>query len=1543
MSFTLRRSQSLKTLSGGHSSWSTSQILLWDKRTSVSQLVQKYESCVDLTDVGREETWSKTSGLRRSNHAEIQESKVESLWRKYESFSASNPTLSKSISMDMLPQPDPAGANSQRTLFESKNALHRDYTSSPRLNIPPQAKMSPVSLMTSSGREQSYSSTHVTRSMKTHQMDKGFESTGRRTITEGHGYVTTRYPSGLNDEKRPFKTDLKESSYIQGRKQKFTSSPIPTLKERSAVYLSKVAASDASGSTEQTGSVTQEHGKKKQNKFLSPAKEMCSACLTPVYTVEKMVADKLILHYSCFCCKHCKTKLSLHNYSALYGEFYCTSHYQQLFRRKGNYDEGFGHKQHKDNWLAKTEELKPVNKFSSARITELTHVDGPLGFSAGVSSTRHRERETQHKSSADNRKKLQISWPPENKGGKRSNVSLSNSLASGKITDWSYRNHSSAKSSCRNSGLDETDTSVNLLDNVHEKSLTSFTIKGGNKAPQPGVQFLKTLDSSVHCETQGRVPKADTMTKQDRNYGTVRPDSVKEHILPEVGNLSSTTKKTVRFAPNINTDVKNTMNVQTDEASSVVLKDDVMNTTEDLTTLTSDKETAEERLDETLHTRYDNDSSKHPIASDEVHLPLSNLDEKTNADEENISELQTIPNLSELHVKDTEACEQEVFKPNSQCGGGFEEVVEIKSEVIIGTQTNTNVTSTNQEPTDFIADESKDLDTLDTSQKNNDKSNTKAAAEKKPVAKPNKGSWSKGKSPLSKLFTSPSKGKENKSEQKYESKRPDAKPRNVLSRLLSSTETVVTASEKEQEQDGEKEANGKTALIKDNITLCTPTETTKTACEKEQEKDGGTEEHALIQDELTSQIIPHDPIKTTQHSPNDAPEKLNTDKSEQKYECKRPDAKPRHVLSRLLSSTETVVTACEKEQEQDGVKEAYGKTALIQDNITLCSPTETTKTACEKEQEKDGGTEEHALIQDELISQIIPHDPIKTTQHSPSDAPEKLNTDKSEQKYECKRPDAKPRNVLSRLLSSTEIVVTACEKEQEQDEEKEANGKTALIQDNITLCTPTETTKTACEKEQEKDGGTEEHALIQDELISQIIPHDPIKTTQHSPNDAPEILKTDKSEEPIILIASSIKLDSTQQLKSLSDGLSEIDNSDALMDSQESSHINLPIPGTSNSSILEGSVNSSSLQNEDTSSLLDSSDVFTSQVEPSLDTNSALSDSNTESLENIGSFTDAVHCETASIDIKRSLGQGEPFEEIKRTSNGDAILSSSVNLNQETLNIFDSSESNIERPYGNILTSSNENETGVSSEVSDNTFAMIKMPAMDIFGENSTLDQTPAQQNFFDMMTNNDGHSQNPFQEIVTSQLAPNDFFDMISSESDPSTLSDTSNLFDQKSPESSLIQSDLNTVFDASATNLFDQSCSNVEQTKSTQMEAFDLFSAETDSSSVVFSQNSADPFFDPFSNYISANRNENTGTDTLNPETTQTDENPFGDFSGLEGPTEVAKTTESTLFDDIFSSIPAMAPAQDSSSKSDQTNTATNIVMPQNAENDWLSDFLS
>uniref|UniRef100_A0A3P9HU81 LIM zinc-binding domain-containing protein n=1 Tax=Oryzias latipes TaxID=8090 RepID=A0A3P9HU81_ORYLA len=84
--------------------------------------------------------------------------------------------------------------------------------------------------------------------------------------------------------------------------------------------------------------------------FQLASHEMCSACQKPVYQMEKITADKYIFHKTCFCCKKCKKKLSMYSFAPLNGEFYCIFHYQQLFKEKGNYDEGFGHTQHKTRW-----------------------------------------------------------------------------------------------------------------------------------------------------------------------------------------------------------------------------------------------------------------------------------------------------------------------------------------------------------------------------------------------------------------------------------------------------------------------------------------------------------------------------------------------------------------------------------------------------------------------------------------------------------------------------------------------------------------------------------------------------------------------------------------------------------------------------------------------------------------------------------------------------------------------------------------------------------------------------------------------------------------------------------------------------------------------------------------------------------------------------------------------------------------------------------------------------------------------------------------
>lgn len=46
---------------------------------------------------------------------------------------------------------------------------------------------------------------------------------------------------------------------------------------------------------------------------------------------------------------------SLGNYASLHGSVYCKPHFSQLFKVKGNYDEGFGHRPHKEFWEPRVE------------------------------------------------------------------------------------------------------------------------------------------------------------------------------------------------------------------------------------------------------------------------------------------------------------------------------------------------------------------------------------------------------------------------------------------------------------------------------------------------------------------------------------------------------------------------------------------------------------------------------------------------------------------------------------------------------------------------------------------------------------------------------------------------------------------------------------------------------------------------------------------------------------------------------------------------------------------------------------------------------------------------------------------------------------------------------------------------------------------------------------------------------------------------------------------------------------------------------------
>jgi len=81
--------------------------------------------------------------------------------------------------------------------------------------------------------------------------------------------------------------------------------------------------------------------------------EECVVCNKRVYAMEKAEISGKIYHKTCFRCSHCKCLLRLDTFTQNQGVLFCKPHYTQLFKIKGNYDEGFGRETGKQIWAKK--------------------------------------------------------------------------------------------------------------------------------------------------------------------------------------------------------------------------------------------------------------------------------------------------------------------------------------------------------------------------------------------------------------------------------------------------------------------------------------------------------------------------------------------------------------------------------------------------------------------------------------------------------------------------------------------------------------------------------------------------------------------------------------------------------------------------------------------------------------------------------------------------------------------------------------------------------------------------------------------------------------------------------------------------------------------------------------------------------------------------------------------------------------------------------------------------------------------------------------
>ncbi|XP_056149787.1 xin actin-binding repeat-containing protein 1 [Lampris incognitus] len=274
----MRRSQSLKSLSGLHEdSWVQSALTLRDRK-SVLQLVQQYQSFGDL---------------RASEKAEHKH-QVPAVGRRWESRenidtlgSGRGLPLSRCRSMDCLPQREASSTSALRALFESKAARQQDFPSSPRPrsssamssktaqecrpvawrghSTPMQDKTTEVErqnngsgLMDSHARASRYShadrqrgaltETHTESNNTGAARDNIGASSNTEPRTESYHQATADYAKKHFYDRRSPQSTYGDAQTRPGRDRSVGSG---SVKDRSALYLSRVSAKDSTGGSTQ--------------------------------------------------------------------------------------------------------------------------------------------------------------------------------------------------------------------------------------------------------------------------------------------------------------------------------------------------------------------------------------------------------------------------------------------------------------------------------------------------------------------------------------------------------------------------------------------------------------------------------------------------------------------------------------------------------------------------------------------------------------------------------------------------------------------------------------------------------------------------------------------------------------------------------------------------------------------------------------------------------------------------------------------------------------------------------------------------------------------------------------------------------------------------------------------------------------------------------------------------------------------------------------------------------------------------------------------
>lgn len=585
------------------------------------------------------------------------------------------------------------------------------------------------------------------------------------------------------------------------------------------------------------------------------------------------------------------------------------SHYQQLFKRKGNYDEGFGHKQHKDQWLQRNKGTDEPDTVSTPKMTKskLNTSDGSRESPMFV--TKSSARELVHSSGADVKGKLRMSWPPEKKSTGVESVQrtyVKNKTSDiGKAPTYSFSDNNQLKINHSGEMRDKVKTlSSSFISGDKDRSKTTHSNSTAEKFPseEPKPRSDQTKAGHSQDSISPTVPNIP-LPSIEKGITVANPKTEQKNVaLTSKTNNNPTSnrldahpknvKKSVRFAPNVDV-------VQHDWSSKLTTGAKAEENGTQLSDQTEQSKINKPKdlKDESDKNNFDHlsfDFSKEQSQS-EVYLeiPEYKYQEQTSNMSSQESEVkvesgQKIPqtDITVLNggVETVEASLDtqsftETFNSTEEAVKHQEpsEISHVKDSVKPCESENP---STPQSPAEHKSEEEaspeRNKDQFKKAESSNDQENS--GSQRKPVARTNSlkgsanqaektkgklGSWSTGKSPLSKLFTSGGNDKTNKTEPK-DAKKPDAKPSGgLLGRLFQSSSEKAEDTTKSTAQD---ERNDKTQADDKKE------EEVKEAATKEMQEEGDV-----------SQVPPQeqdarDHTKEKSHSAE--PETLDSNKSE---------------------------------------------------------------------------------------------------------------------------------------------------------------------------------------------------------------------------------------------------------------------------------------------------------------------------------------------------------------------------------------------------------------------------------------------------------------------------------------------------------------------------------------------------------------------------------------------------------------------------------------------------------------------------------------